>query len=620
MKKKSLLTLTLLIIVFASASFVSADFTKIYDKWQSYDTSFTVDNILYRARISTTEHDQMVLRADGINYLIYLEECKEVGAFSYCYENKSYDRSEATIADDGNLVPAVKLVIWEDKTLSSSIQVKHQFEAPGYEIKEIEMEVILTNKGTTTLEDSEYTIFIPGNITITNQGTFIRNGNLLTKKVNLGPGKTLSYKFRFIPKEYGAYNFNYNYNYTAGTIKTVKGTVNVAVNSPYELVLPNLAQNYDVTDSVRFPVIIKNKHPSSNLIIKKITITGPPEYDYGIGLSKLTKKTANVFEGQAIIQPNSQKDFALTMYPVYSGTFRVFVDLDMELEGKPLTLSRNVTIKSDIKDFSAKIYFDKSNVLPGETVKLIFYYYNSHFTNSLKGADVTVNSSLFRETFTIGEIPPGSQDNLLLKTFEIPPRERDEKAQFRAELKFKTESGQIIRKNYTETLSIAGSGKILQLTQKVNKKTASPDDEIIVEVSAKNLRDQSYQDVIFQELYPEGTTKSGEVYKKVNFLPLEDKLIYIYKLYVPQNYEFNKFNITSTAKIESLLYETSASTVLTINGTNLKPLPTVNNEEQKNTSQENITVTQPEEKNPNFFVRVFKSIENFFTNLFSKGD
>jgi hypothetical protein len=103
----------------------------------------------------------------------------------------------------------------------------------------------------------------------------------------------------------------------------------------------------------------------------------------------------------------------------------------------------------------------------------------------------------------------------------------------------------------------------------------------------------------------------------------QSKRAYLYKLKVPPDYEFTKFNITSKLSVESLNISTSLSTIVTvkvnasaINKTLPKNETTKKNMTAANGSSGTGTKTDTT-KEDNFLKKIFKSIESFFSKIFT---
>jgi len=630
MKKAYLIVLIFLILI-AQGALVNAK--QIHKDWHVYNDIFTIDGKAYELVAKPGNTDVILFKTEGFSTILDEGTCDDNGDYRYCYLNYSfeYDKKAAFTESGGVLMPGIQVSIDKDdsdSTLSSVLSVTQTYTTSIMVGKDDKFLVKLKNTGDLFLQSLKYEIEIPEGIEITDLKQFTQVGKKIYINTALTKGAEKEYEFRYKTVKTGVYNFERSYEYDDTlNVKQNSASLKLTIKSPLEFSGKIAPSSADIQEYVILSAKVKNLHDDYSMDIERMLIKGPAS-----SVEYMPSKNVELYRvGEFIgkidnLDPLEEKDFELKIIPKQTGKQNFTGEITVKINGDEYksTFNASVTIKAE--GIVADFYTNKKDVLAGGETSLIYALGNDNQELNFKNLTVVIKSDFFNDSFTVDSVQANSAKNTVYsKKISVPLIPTDEKFDVIANTTYYTETGE--KKNFEKklTLSVTGAGEILRLTQTVTKpSTINPGDEVTVKVDIENLKDESFQGVRLLEDFSRGGVVSfGDSFITLSLSPQEKKQAYLYKLKIPDQYFLTTFNITSTVVISNLGYTKSKLTTLKINATPLDQMAGNNPSDSKDLTKK----TEPkiektnsyedsQEKEPNFMVKMIRSIENFFNSLF----
>ena len=614
----------ILILVLCTVS-VSAEWKKIHEGWHEYNDDFVIDGTVYQITLNEQvnddgEHDRLFMSAEEIRTIVELGDCEIKELFKFCYDNYTFDRNEAQIKSNGIAMPAVKVLIYKDEEKSYDIKFSHDFKIEEKTLKEIPITLLVENEGDDWIRDIDYALDLPKDIKVVNQYNYVWDGSRRLKlSFSLSPKESREFLLTVLPQSFDVHIINYSYDYITPVDgeKEKSGKYNLDVSAPFKITTSLSESNPGIGDKIYFDVNVQNKNVQNKVIIKKLSIKGPKDFDYvPIKNLKFERVGEHKSSKNAILQDTAQ-EFRLAMTTMSEGKKNITFNYEFEIEGELFEQEIVKTFTVEEKSMQVSLDLTKSDVLPGENIRLDLIIKNTDSEVAFRDIIFELESELFGEKINVPVMDPLTEKRITIAEFDVPLIENDKEYEFKGYLAYKGESSREFHKETSKNLKVTGSGEIVKLTQSVNTTNVKPGSVILVTLNVENLKDQTFQNINFFEQYPRQIELiTGDTHKNIDLENKEKEQVYIYKLQVPLKYTSEKFNVTSTMVMPRLGYTKSLTKTINVE------IPEdifdeVPKEEVKTEPAKPKVVAKKEpEPEKGFFAKVIDSIEGFFTGLF----
>lgn len=629
MKTKSLLLSLLLFFIFSLSTVVSAEMAEIHNEFHEYDDSFKIDDRVYELTMSGSTDKMVLFKTDDYSSIIKMGECKPSGNFEYCFENISYEYSDgASLAPGGKLMPALKISIKKENFEDTKIQTSFNYKTSHFAKTEQTFELIIKNTGSDWIRDLKFELIVPQGIKILNARDFSKNANNLSFTTSINKGGEQDYEFQYISDNISDYVISYNYRYMEGpSEKKGSGSTNINIKKPYSITTTLSPENIEIFDSAELKVIITNTENTNDLEVKRLLLRGPPDVVYDMKSNLFRSKYGEYATKIESIPKDSSKEFVLKIKPTSTGIINLTGYFYLISNG--IEFEENFTKQLGItaEGLESSVYMNKNDVLSGGEVSFYYVLGNSNEALEFRDFNISIESSFFKETFTKDKILPKSDSNTIYsRKIKVPTITDDQDYDIVAHTRYLTESGEEKYFNKTLVLHVTGSGEIIKLSQSINPGgVVNPGDELTIEVTVENLKDEYFSDVRLLEEFTRGASVSfGDSFKTVDLSPKENKKAYLYKLKIPDKYYHTTLNITSSAVIPSIGYRKSVTQTFTVNPTveELSAEDIIANSDSQNLDDPDISVDYGFDDNgkssgkTSFFKSIITGIESFFSGIF----
>ena len=500
----------------------------------------------------------------------------------------------------------------------------------------------LKNSGDLSLFNANLIVWIPDNVSVASRGDFNQvTYNQLRRPFSLQTGNSAEFGFDFKVLSVGDKKIDYEIRSSENELVrsgsfTVRGVV------PYSVSVVSPAKS-DIREIHNFEVLIKNTHPSEDLLVENLLIKGPVSFQY-LTFNRLTSNVVGQFSSSSIIPPGGERLHSIRFRPLFAGNYEFDVKADLNLLG-PYSFQDSKKLEVINEGFNAGLLFSRKSISLGADNTLVLTLRNDHSSLNFRNIDVTITSDLFNYSTNVENIAP--RNSLRVVDQRINPPQLKENKEYTAEavVVFTNEAGQRETLTLSDSFRVLGNDTLLRINRKVSPQRVQAGDEIIVEVSLNNLVGNSFSNVVVEDSFSQDVILvTGR--KSVSYLigAGEQKDAYLYKIRIPDKPYSDELIIKTTATIPSLDYVLESSTRVVVEGEifeDLAPPPSQDDgdvigdspqegdspgddspgdvPQEGDSPSPGDTQSGSDSSDENFLRRLVKGIENFFTNLFRRG-
>jgi hypothetical protein len=417
-----------------------------------------------------------------------------------------------------------------------------------------------------------------------------------------------------------------------GVLKSAKGIYNFEFVNPF-LITITMPASSNILDESKLTINVKNTGDLdlelTNFTIEGVS-TGDLNYFAGRGLD-IVRPGFYATMQKEYLKPGKDVDYYMIITPISSGKYNLSMTAFVQYAGKSTVYKINKTFVSSINGMVPIFDLSKDAVLSGSEVELYYEISNTNPSNIFNNISVNITGDFIAETLHLDKLNSVESKILLRKFIVVPFVDKDKTYRIVAITNYMTQSGEKKQVNVTKSLRVTSNGSLLTVSQKVSPiKEVYAGQDVIVEVTVKNMKDEVFE-ISAKDTVPAGIEKiGGLVQRNFTLKGLGSDAAYVYKLHVPIDTELTSINITTTGRVDAKNYEVSMSTYIKIKKNLTAANATIgvkggtvagSNDTKgidvKNTSSKTNSSTSATAKKDTAFRRFFRSVETFFTNLFS---
>jgi hypothetical protein len=638
------ISLILLTSIMSSAVFASVS---LHDGWHEYADVFTIDKKVIDIRLS--EDGQLLrVKVDNLSGILGYGKCGPFDVYSICYVNKSMDVEQVTISNTGKTMPGVRLTIRKDNEILTDVSATPSI-SKTYIHEDLRINITIKNSKTQWIEPFKYELIIPPNVTIVNKGEFSSGSGKLVYFGSLSPTSEKTLFFVVNARSPGAHKFSSNLSLeTEGIRKSVASSFNLDVGNPLVPTIKLTPENVDLLKESKLDLNIKNignlELEISNVTISGVS-TGDLDYFAGRGLF-FYKPGSCAISQREYLKTGANKDYYMVITPQSLGRFNISIVVTGKYGGNNILYTINKTLMSSANGFSPIFDLSKDAVLSESDFEIYYEIVNTNSQNTFSNVNVDIFGDFINEKLYLDKVN-APDDKVLLRKFIVAPKvEMDRAYKITAVTNYVTQTGAQKQVNTTKTLKVTSNGSLISIAQRATPMEVYPGQEVIVEVTVKNLKDEVFT-IGAREIVPVGIEKIGGILlKNFTLRGMGSDSAYIYKIFVPLNTTLTGFNVTAVGYVYSKDFEVSSSLHVKIkhnatmpanvavpvnnqsgttsgSGTSLSGGANTSNPGASNPT-DGIVVGNttgksqpiPDEKPATGFRKFFRSIEKFFSNIF----
>ena len=624
MKKRLVLVLAvfLFIIAFLPLSSGAVEDKKIYDEWCNSDDYFQIGQDLYHVRLSPNDFTHLLFQRNDVSYVISEDDCQETVTYYFCFKNVSYDGERATINRYGDIEPGFKVVIYERPANAPDIEITRTFSKTTVELnEEVKVEVTLENEGRQMAQNLTYEEIIPTNFTVVRTQGMTQLGNKLRYETTIGSGYSREFSFTVKPANYsnGVFKGTAKYSYAGVNYNSTSSSTTITTSVPYKITYTLTPATVNIDVMAEFKITIENKETDDKLRVDNLYVDvsrGLTVYPESFKLRKIGP-SEYVFSGE--ISPGKTETLSLRMKGYYTGIYPIKGYIKYFMNEHYFTDTFNKNLSIEIDKVNGIIIPNFESLRAGEPVSIRAYLENNDVDNLYYNLNATLESELFSEKIYLESISPFEQKQVFSKKYNTPYYTQEKKIPIHLNGTYQSETGERFSFGTERTLTLTPANQTFSLVQNIDKTSVERGGNVTVSVYVKNLKDDPEFNLYVKDTFPiELDVFRGKTSDTINILGMENKQAYIYKFFVPSDFPFANFNITTDLDVPSKLYHDSQSAKITVTG----PLPGQNITEQ-NQTQDNETDDEDQEQDDDsegeekgFFARFWDEIMNFFRTLF----
>jgi hypothetical protein len=638
---KIILYVSLMVFACIISPSVSAS-VSMHDGWHEYIDVFTVDKKVIDIRLS--EDGQLLrIKVDNFSGILEYKKCGAFNVYSICYVNKSMDVEQVTISKTGKTMPGVHLTIRKDNEILTDVTAALSL-SKFYMHEDYRVNITIKNAKTQWIESLKYELILPPNITIISSGDFSSSTGKLVYFGSLSPNSQKTISFTVNARSAGLHKINSNLSLEAeGIQKSVSSTINLDVGNPLETTIKLTTESVDLLKESKLDIKVKNLG-KLELEITNITIsgvnTGELGYFAGRGLF-FYKPGSCALNQKEYLKTGVDKDYYMIITPQALGRFNVSVVVTGKYAGNTIVYSINKNLISSANGFSPIFDLSKDAVLSESDFEIYYEIVNTNSQNTFSNVSVDIFGDFIDEHLYLDKVN-APDDKVLLRKFIVAPHvDVDRSYKITAVTNYVTQTGLQKQINTSKTLKVTSNGSLISVRQSATPMEVYPGQEVIVEVTVKNLKDEVFN-IDAREIVPQGIEKMGGILlNNITLRGLGSDSVYIYKLFVPLNVTMTGFNVTAIGYVNSKNFEVSSSLYIKIKHNATAP-GSLNTGSSAGTSGSgtgstgtslsggandasggivvsNSTGKSPpiaDEKPVSGFRKFFQSIDKFFSNIF----
>ena len=443
MRQKILLVTLLLVLPITYAQTNS-----IYDEWSAYDDEITVGNesvIVQQQNRTGDGFNTLQFRGDTIRGSVELEDCSEIGNYTVCYREKSYDSQKIDIDDEGKLRPAMRIEILqtEEQQVSTgaapSFSIDIQQNGSSSLLEENEATLVIDNSGSVPLINFSGRLHVPSTLKLTPSEDDVMTVDqdiLVGRQIGSSTTVQIPFEYEYVEPTTQKLWFNYTYE-NGGEEQDGSYQKNLEPEYPYT-VKTQTDQDAPMYEPHNIDVIVETE-AGTEVTLEDTTIT------IDRNQKKLSTDSFNLGSRRTLHKPvletrsNATNTFTAQIEPRYTGQTNIEEKTTIRLTEKiRVNFTDNLTINTP-KPVLNVTTETQDNITAGD-----FYTQNITLTNpedyTLYDIRLRGNSALgqlqynknnitpreettLQANFSTENIEPQTIEMLLETTFRTPTRE-----------------------------------------------------------------------------------------------------------------------------------------------------------------------------------------------------
>lgn len=264
--KSIIFSVSLLLLCIIAANNVSAtsDVT-VFNGWVAYNGDITYKDTTYSIVASNVHLDdetqgKVLIKKNADRFVILFGQCVSDTLYTYCFENRSFDREEVDIDNQGNLQPALKLKLIES-SLATKVEKTKTFSKAALNVDDkVEVTLTITNTGDNIISNAKITEIVPNNFKII-KSTHPFYENTAEVNFNVYPGNTwsMTYTIEAISAQDVTYETAFSYESIEGKKEETFGEKKLTFNVDHKFTANKLQKSYTRLDKDSLSLTLENK-------------------------------------------------------------------------------------------------------------------------------------------------------------------------------------------------------------------------------------------------------------------------------------------------------------------------------------------------------------------------
>ncbi|MCF7799342.1 hypothetical protein K9M74_05565 [Candidatus Woesearchaeota archaeon] len=547
--------------------------------WYSYYETFNFNDHEYSVRLMSgefrptdDEHNQnggtLRIGKDDDKVIISIGTCDVNENRSYCFLNKSFEKDNILIDDQGALQPAIHIQIME-YDYSSKVDVTRTFEKTKFSLYEIgTVEITVQNSGDYPITNARITEEIPEGFEIEwHESTFFQSANnKLQSTFNLYPNKVWSAKYKIKGISYNtkeSYTTQLMYDSEDGTdIKKSSSSATIEVLEPYimQTTLPTTIKRDQPTE---FEFKITNNE-NEELTVNNLRIYVPLSL-FIRGQSNLNTYAFNTLGTTTTLQPKETKRFTIRIGTPFVGNFGIMYEGDLSVKDKAYEFSgtKNITVETD--GLNCYFSFNEPTIQAGRKLQFTANLKNVGDLDDYYAINGTIHTAFEDIPFTIPNIFREGAKIIHNQRYQMPFSTKDKEYPFTITATYQTEAGQKFTCKEENNYLVKGAENILGFDIFVSADKPAPGDDINLVITASNEITEDIYDIKLETTSEDAEIIQGIQKKKINYLGSETKEeMYSLTIHIPEAYQKEKIEVITTGIVDSHNYTDSITTSIPI--------------------------------------------------------
>lgn len=614
-----------------SSSLVLADGDVIVEDWFEFDEVFVHGSDIYDLRLYSNNFLRVSKNDEG-SISLGLEEC--VYGFDYyefCFLNKSFSSSKATIDDRGVAQPAVELKIIrlaEPEGDVPDASVSFSKTGSSFLFEEHEGVITLNNTGNVFIRDGSLVLEFPSSIEIVDRGDFLPHPDGLRLPFNLARRDSGEFSFSFKVVETGRDSFDYKVVYDSESIAS--GDFRFRGVRPYDFSI-SYVDEFDIGTSQDFIVTIKNNHDVEDLVVDSLQVIGPVQFNY-FSSQRLSSSGAGRYSTSGIsLPPGAERAFSVRYSAGLAGSFNFDVLTTLKYGyGHNFSHSFQEEVTSISEGVSADFGFSRNTISLGASSDLVLSLKNDHSSLIFRDFEVEVVSPLFNATFERDVLRPNEGVDLFEENIMPPQLEEDVEYFANVSISFSNDAGQSEVIELSDALLVIGEGDLFKVSKDLSSRSVEAEGEVLVEVFLESLVDNRLSVVVSDSFSQAVDLVTGSTSFDSAISGRFDERIYLYKVRLPELPVSDVLEILTLVEVPSIGHEAEFISSIDVEAEEFGEPPEedefVEAEEEgaeedgggddERDPSEYEAVPLDDDEDVGFFRRMFRGIERFFANLF----
>lgn len=343
----------------------------ILDDWIRYDSEFIEDNVTYVIRGAEVndpdeEKGKILIKRGAQRYIVEFGECETAATYEYCFINRSFNEEEVDIDAQGQLQPALRILL-KEFDLEVDLEATKSVAKTSFRVnEEAEVELVVENKGDFVITDIVVIDKVPDNFKVLkNDHPF--SDNTLIRTFNLFPGNSWSTKYTIKALEARNASINTTISYTAQEeqFNEVFGERELTFSDSYVFSSPSLKEEYIRLDKDIFSFSVENKE-AVDIYVQSVEVRVSPQISTSEKFILKKQSPTRFTLAQEEVPPGIKKDFEIGLEFLEVGSFEIEYEVEVAVRNEVFT--HNQTFIVDVALDELKCTIDIPNLVNASSI------------------------------------------------------------------------------------------------------------------------------------------------------------------------------------------------------------------------------------------------------------
>ncbi|MCA9477964.1 MAG: DUF11 domain-containing protein [Nanoarchaeota archaeon] len=476
--------------------------TTIFDGWVSYKDSVTSGDTTYSITSSNVHLDdetqgKILLKKDAERYVIPFGDCVSSELYSYCFQNRSFDRQEVTIDDQGVLQPALKISLVES-SLTTSISKTKTFSTTSFKVDgTADVTITIENTGDTDITNVLVQETVPDNFEIvTTDGKVSWQGNSFTVNMNLFSGKvwTTTYTIKAKSAKEVTYATDLTYSTVSqSNIKESFGEKTLTFEESHLFSATDLKTVYQRGEKGTLSMTVTNKD-AVDITVTRADIVAPNGVQI-TSKNNLVETTYNSFsKDKVIISPGESKTFSVEATFNVVGSFTFNYDLSLQVRDEEFTYQGQNNASVELTGLNC--YIQAPSQVNAATDMLYEVKVSNEGDETFYEIAGTYNVLDKKGGFSLKNINKGAEEELLQGEALIPFSLQEQTYTLKVEAEYRTVDNQYFSCSGEKNITAVPATKLISLEARFKEESAKRNESTPIILTIENLLDSPIKEDI----------------------------------------------------------------------------------------------------------------------------